>query len=414
MADNSKGLSFQSILEVSARATLLVVIMGLPAMISQYVTLNIPIALLGYRRVLEAGTIPAIMTGVLVVYFMWSTRKSREREWFHNIRGWLHGILRMQNKVNYGGFAAAYPAIPLLIPAILVILAGFISIYVWFIWALGWLIVKPIELLFLGSEVVDWEKTLIGIVTITVIIGLFWFRKRKLKHESTKAENNLSDKNPRTTSTGVLTPTPRIPRRTNDPLKFWADPATLPQAVFGSIFSYVIIPVSIIGMTHMIRITFPLVALNWPVGLTHKVVVLTGVFMGVAYAHFLSAFQFGKFTEDANENIRQGANIASGTSYGIFVSAIVVAYSIYIFPVLPRAFGGGLPHVVNITVRANEAPPSFSQLSKKAEANMVEIFEVDLIDKIGTDIIFCKKQNGSELCFVIPNNSITSLSWSVP
>ncbi|MCP4338822.1 MAG: hypothetical protein GY799_08015 [Desulfobulbaceae bacterium] len=66
----------KSALEFLGITTVLVVFMGLPSTIHHHFTFHIPIVLLSYRRVLEAGLFPAILVVLFLAYLFWVEKKT--------------------------------------------------------------------------------------------------------------------------------------------------------------------------------------------------------------------------------------------------------------------------------------------------------------------------------------------------
>ncbi len=382
LSPQSTGLPrIQPILEFLGGTTILAVLMGLPATLHHYSTLSVPIALLSYRRVLEAGIFPATLLVIFLIYLFWVERKS--------------------SKDKPALFDLSSPAIPFMVPAVLVLLTGLVAMYVWLSWAIGRGLVRPIEWVLDGFTLSDRWTTLIGLGFVIIVAALVVARIRMHSQgTSLTTVEESAKKIPEASTTRV------------DMIYGWLlKPKTLKHSLFGSLAMYLLLPPATILFAYLTKTTILLVGLPWPGIFAQEVLLIGGIFTGIAYAHVFSADLFARFATSKNKETSEGARSARRVTYTVFVAACITLYSLYIYPHLPRSYGGGHPEMLNIVTNSSAIPEHLKPLFTADDGSNIYIEDIQLIDKTTEEVIFCKVQKGTPTCFAIPNSSIVSMSW---
>jgi len=446
----STGLSrIQPILEFLGSTSILVILMGLPATLHQYSTFNVPIALLSYRRVLEAGILPAILVVLFLIYldlvernlselkksvfvdipYPLSPRKTKILDlslptipfiylsiiifftgylaaitWgFWGVSWvtikpieWLFDEFILSNRwmivlgfnicllvflIKYKISKKLYSSFGWsLLPSFFVFIIKF---YEWVFWGVGWVIIKPIEWLFGKFILSDSWMIFLGFITVLVC---FIFRKYIYK----PAYNWVC------VFFGVVTEIKSF---------------TLKDALIRSLFYYLFFPVIIVFCAYLTKTGILLVGLPWHVSLTQNTLIKGGAFIGMAYAHSMSISMLSKFRVSLYKETREGAKIAIRMIYSVFVTVCIVLYSFFIYPHLPRNYGGGNPEILDVVTSGSVVPDHLRHLFTVNAFDNIYIEKIHLIDKTTDEMIFCKVQQTTHKCFALPNSSIVSMSW---
>lgn len=408
------GLSkIKPAVEFIGGTSILVVIMGVPATVYHYSSLHIPIALLTYRRMLEAGILPAALLLSLLMYLFWVERKPTEGQ-TSVILGISDHVAQRSARYHY----LELPALPFVAPAVFIIIGGFIAMYLWIFWGIGWIFERPIGWLFPDLDYSDRWTLLIGFGPAAILIIALILRRRLLDRRlAGKAITRQADD----VSSLEMSRGHSVPgraRRTKgrspssyDLMERFMLPRTLKDSVLGSLAFYPLIPVMLIAVSYLIKSAFWLLDISWPAVFTNEVLLVSNIFMGVAYGHFMSEHSFSHLLDSPNQKTSQGARIGRRSTYAIFVSACIALYCLYIYPMLPRSFGGGRPEIVDIVIEAKVIPEPLKRLFPDSDSGNSYLKEVQLIDKTASEAIICKAHNSDSRCFSIPNQSVVSISW---
>jgi len=461
----STGLSrIKPTLEFLGSTTILVVLMGLPATLHQYSTLHVPIALLSYRRVFEAGLFPATLLVLFLIYLFWTERKLSGCE--ESVFAGIADSLSRRNTAKPNQDFTQLPFIPFIFLLILVCLTAYLAIYTWGLWGIGWVFIKPIEWVFdgfilsdrwmivlgcsiiflcfliikkffdkLGSsvgialfipivfvilffviEALTWGLWGIGWVFIkpiewvfdgfilsdrwTIILGfsiilvVFLYLLYKMRKEKSSLD----------------LPTNLI-KRPAGYTNFIMNSKTLKGSIIRSLFAYILGPVLVILYVYLTKSGILLIGLPWPVSFTQEALLQGGIFIGIASAHFMSVVFLGKFTTSRNKRTSEIAKNAIRVTYSIFVIACITLYSFYIYPHLPRSYGGGHPETLDIVTSGSVMPDYLGSSFKINKAGNIYIENIQLIDKTINEVIFCKVQQTTHRCFALPNSSIVGMTW---
>jgi len=409
----STGLSrIKPTLEFLGNTTILVVLMGLPATVYHYSIFHVPIALLSYRRVLEAGLFPATLVVLFLIYLFWVERKSSGPE-----KSVLAGVADTLPRRHIADFYLSLPAIPFMIPAVFVCLTGALAIFLWLFWGIGWVFVKSIawgfdELTLSGRWITFIGFSIFVLLFIGFYHGMKIIHKREITTDLSKTREDIPSLN-QSTEDSYNTPTKPINRSGMWPFPPGIPPKTLKDSLGRSLLLYLMLPPLFMLYAYLTKTAILLVDLPWRVTerITGEVLLMGGIFMGIAYAQFMSAQLLGTFVGSQDEKASEGAKIARRMTYGVFIVACIVLYSLYIYPHLPRVYGGGHPEILDIVTDGSAIPNHLRHLFADNTSKNLYIENIQLIDKTTDEVVFCKAQQTAHICLALPNSSIVSMSW---
>jgi hypothetical protein len=401
---------FKPTVEFLGGISILVVAMGLPATVYHYSSLHVPMALLSYRRMLEAGLLPAALVVSFLMYLFWVEQKATKGP-----ESMIVGIADRADRPRID-YSLSIVAFPVIIPAALVLLGGLVTLYLWMTWGIGWVLVSPLGWLFPELDLSDRWTAFIGFsgVAIALATSLLRPRRNRRRKQATATSQDGESSSSAAESRSHLVSANVHPTRGlyKDFMTRSILPEKLKDAILGSLFFYLFLPPMLIFCLYSIKSGFRLLDLSWPMVFTDEFLVVSGVFMGVAYAHFMSAAAFAVLLASGSQKTNEAAMIGRRITYVIFVAACIALYCIYIYPNLPRSYGGGRPEIVDIVAEAKVIPEPLKPLFTISPSSTVYLKDVQLIDKTASEVVVCKSRDSDPRCFSLPNSSVVSMSWT--
>ncbi|MFX0137502.1 MAG: hypothetical protein ACFFDN_27945 [Candidatus Hodarchaeota archaeon] len=375
----------KSFFEIIAASTIFLIIMGVPATVFHYTTLSISISLLSYRRILEAGIIPAIIMLLFLSYFLYAERS-----------------INISNKKISD--LLTFPTIPFLLPAVSLLIISMFSFWSYVFWSFGWLLTKPLFWANIKWKPNNLNLLLLGLSSVLLVLLIVVLIKPKKK---TSKDKQLTSKEKLPYSKVRYLPD-WLPRDIEE----FTKPGSYLKWLRTSILYYIFLPLGVVGGFYFVRITFLFYEFGWPHFITSNLIWIFGLITGPAYAHFMICS-----TPIPNPSSKEIRLIKKSVkiSYGIFILFCIITYSILIYPNLPRSFGGGKPEKVTIWATYDFIPLKKSEikdsLSPNQKEELIEYPNLLLIDITPTDIIVCSESCPQIKGFAVSRTIVKAISW---
>jgi hypothetical protein len=384
----TNGISrLKSWFDIVAASTILIAMMGIPATVNHYSSLNIPISLLSYRRILEAGFIPAIIMFFFLSFIIFNKPTLKETsEKFSRL---------------------IIPAIPFLLPVLILCFAFIIFFWSYLFWFIGWIITRPLIWFKLNWPLENYILFITGIIVVmSIIIPVLYHTRKKKKKEKqalSPANTNYSDNKSR--------------EKQKDIIEDIFSPNTLFKWFRNALYSYLTIPLTIIGFVYFIRLSCTFYGITWPSFLTSKVIWIISILCGFAYAHYTVLIMELKQINYKYSEIKL-IKISRYISYTILFLSYISIYSLFIYPILPRSLGGGKPQKVNLLVTNHLEIENVSKLvvsvdnSNRSADELIEYSNLLLVDVCASEVIICLDSEHPKEGIAISRDIVKAIKWN--
>lgn len=369
---DNKNQSLQTLFEVVGSSVVFIVIMGLPATIASFASYEIPISLLSYRKIIEAGVLPGLITISLLALYIKSKETSKIKEML------------------------SLPAIPLIFPGVILIILILIAVYSYVFWAVGFLVSRPFLLIIEKEFFSSINLFLIGFSIILLI-----FCAVKIKNVVRKKRNKGNEKKDIRES--------RANHEYKRKLEYVLFPQTLKQWYLAEFVNMGGIPIlfflGLIFIKIAIRFYF-----NQSISfLNLKYSCMLSILLGLPYGLFMMNTIS---VPHLNVYITKKINFIRKFNYLLLVSTIVCFYSFIVYPHLPRSFGGGKLDKIDIILSSNildeDINKSMNFVNYENDDN-IRINDLEIIDITSSYVIGVYKHEGGDKSIMISVNFIETM-----